>query len=76
MEITKDKAIQIAEEYGLEQEVTDLIDSGYSPEEALEGWDILPNECIPFLPSPDYVVLDDHYCDDGFYCDDDYYCDD
>lgn len=63
MEITRDEAIQVAKEYDLEQEVIDLIDSGYTPEEALEEWDILLDEHIPFLPPPNCVTLDDYYCD-------------
>lgn len=42
--ITIEKAIQIAAEYGLENEVKDFIDMGYEPWEALYEWDVLPVE--------------------------------
>lgn len=34
-ELTEDDAIRIASDYGLETEIQELLDSGYSPEEAL-----------------------------------------
>lgn len=43
-ELTEDDAIRIASDYGLETEIQELLDSGYSPEEALEDWDILSDE--------------------------------
>lgn len=38
---TKEEAIATAEKYGLQDEVTYLINHGYSPTEALAEWDIL-----------------------------------
>ena len=36
------KALKIAKEYGLEYEVREMIESGYTPYEALKEWDLLP----------------------------------
>lgn len=38
---TREEAIFEASKYGLEEEVTYLMDNGYSPNEALAEWDIL-----------------------------------
>lgn len=43
-ELTKDDAIRIASDYGLETEIQELLDSGYSPEEALEDVVYLTSE--------------------------------
>ena len=39
--ITREEAIQIAKEHGLEEEVVRLINEGLAPSEALEEWDLL-----------------------------------
>lgn len=39
--ISKEDAIRIAKENGLEEEVTSLIDEGCTPIEALEEWDLV-----------------------------------
>lgn len=38
---TRDEAVLVASKWDLEDEVTYLIDNGYSPNEALAEWDIL-----------------------------------
>ena len=38
---TREEAILEASKYGLEEEVTYLMDNGYSPNEALGEWDLL-----------------------------------
>lgn len=38
---TREEAILEASKWGLEDEVTYLMDNGYSPNEALAEWDIL-----------------------------------
>lgn len=42
--MTDEEALEIAQEYNLEWEVQELLNEGYTPEEALEEWDILPEE--------------------------------
>lgn len=42
--MTEQEAITIAQEFGLEYEVQELLNEGYTPEEALEEWDLLPKE--------------------------------
>lgn len=44
--MTKEEALEIAREYCLEAEIQELLDEGFTPEEALEDWDILPEECM------------------------------
>lgn len=39
--MTTEQALKIAEKEHLEIEVQELIDAGYSPEEALYEWDLL-----------------------------------
>lgn len=38
---TKEEAIAKATEYGLQEEITYLMEHGYSPNEALSEWDCL-----------------------------------
>lgn len=38
---TREEAVLEASKWGLQDEVTYLIDNGYSPDEALAEWDIL-----------------------------------
>lgn len=38
---TKEEAIAKATEYGLQEEITYLMEHGYSPNEALAEWDII-----------------------------------
>lgn len=42
--LTEEQAIEIAQEHDLEIEIRELILDGFTPEEALEEWDILPEE--------------------------------
>ena len=42
--MTEEKALEIARENNLEWEVQELLNEGFTPEEALEEWDILPEE--------------------------------
>lgn len=42
--MTEKQAIEIAQEHGLEIEIRELMLEGFTPEEALEEWDILPEE--------------------------------
>lgn len=42
--MTEQEAITITQEFGLEYEVQELLNEGYTPEEALEEWDLLPEE--------------------------------
>ncbi len=46
-ELTEEQAIEIAQEHNLEIEVRELMLEGFTPEEALEEWDILPDEYNP-----------------------------
>jgi len=39
---TKEEALKIARDYNLEQEVKDAMRFGFTPDEALEDWDIYP----------------------------------
>ena len=43
-ELTEEQAIEIAQEHNLEIEIKELMLEGFTPEEALEEWDILPEE--------------------------------
>lgn len=43
-ELTEERAIEIAQEHDLEIEIRELMLEGFTPEEALEEWDILPEE--------------------------------
>lgn len=38
---TRNEAIKIARAFGLEEEVTALLQNGYTPNEALAEWDLL-----------------------------------
>lgn len=38
---TENEAIRIAKFYGLEEEVKELIEEGFTPEQALREWDII-----------------------------------
>lgn len=40
--MSRQEAIQIAELYCLEEEITYLMNNGYSPDAALQEWDIYP----------------------------------
>lgn len=40
VELTVEKAIEIAKEFGLENEVQWYIEHGYTPAEALQEWDL------------------------------------
>ena len=40
--MTKENAIELAKEFGLEAEVQAELDRGATPEEALSEWDIIP----------------------------------
>lgn len=40
--MTKEKAIELAKEFGLEEEVKNELANGATPEEALAEWDIIP----------------------------------
>lgn len=40
--MSKQEAIQIAELYCLEEEIIYLMNNGYSPDAALQEWDIYP----------------------------------
>lgn len=40
--MTEKEALEIARAEGLEYEIQELLNLGYTPEEALEDWDILP----------------------------------
>ena len=51
--MTREKAIDIAKEYGLEYEVTYCMDHGDTPEEALQEWDIQEdNKPVPVPIEP------------------------
>lgn len=39
--MTREEALEIASEYGLEFEVETMIDAGLTPEEALLEWDLV-----------------------------------
>ena len=41
---TRDEALAIAKDFGLEWEVTEAMKQGYNPDEALKEWDIFPYE--------------------------------
>lgn len=43
-ELTEELAIEIAQEHNLEIEVRELMLEEFTPKEALEEWDILPEE--------------------------------
>lgn len=45
--MTKDEALIIAAKYGLDKAVSLAIGYGYSPDEALADWDILPEDHEP-----------------------------
>lgn len=40
--MSREEALAIAKQHDLEYEVQEAMNSGMSPEEALEDWDILP----------------------------------
>jgi hypothetical protein len=40
--MTKEEALQIAQNYGLEEEVMEGMAHGCTPDEALQDWDIYP----------------------------------
>lgn len=42
--LTKEEAIELAKQYGVEQEVQYLIEHGFTPDEALREWDCPPEE--------------------------------
>lgn len=40
--MSREEALKVASEHGLEWEVSQSMDAGMTPEEALEDWDIFP----------------------------------
>jgi len=47
--LTSKEAIMIARKYNLEYEIRQELNSGLTPEQALEEWDILSNLFLKFL---------------------------
>ena len=43
-ELTEEQAIEIAQDHNLEIKIRELMLEGFTPEKALEEWDILPEE--------------------------------
>lgn len=41
---TRDEALKRAKKYGLEEEVTEAMKHGLTPDQALQDWDIYPYE--------------------------------
>ena len=43
---TRDEAIEIARKYGMETDVAEAMRKGYSPDDALQDWDIYPYKVL------------------------------
>lgn len=57
--MTEEEALEIARENDLKWEVQELLNEGFTPEEALEEWDLLPEEysVLSFYFTQAWVVL-------------------
>ena len=43
---TREEALAVAKEYGMVQEISYLMDHGFTPDEALREWDCEPEDFI------------------------------